>query len=59
MIKSKAVIWVRHVAHMEEMKYILGRKTEGERPLGRYECIWEDNIKMDLKQDLRVRNGFN
>ena len=27
---------------------ILLRKPEGNRPLGRPSCRWEDNIKMDL-----------
>jgi len=25
-------------------------KREGERPLGRPRCRWEDNIKMDLQE---------
>jgi hypothetical protein len=25
-------------------------KPEGKRPLGRYRCSWEDNIKMDLQE---------
>jgi hypothetical protein len=28
--------------------YDFGGKPEGERPLGRPTCRWEDNIKMDL-----------
>jgi hypothetical protein len=27
-----------------------GRKAEGERPLGRLRCRWEDNVKMDLRE---------
>jgi hypothetical protein len=27
---------------------ILMEKLEGNRPLGRPRCIWDDNIKMDL-----------
>jgi hypothetical protein len=36
---------------MSEMRYaykILFRKPEGKRPLGRYKCTWEDNIKIDF-----------
>jgi hypothetical protein len=29
--------------------YILVRKSEVKRPLGRPRCIWENNIKTDLK----------
>jgi hypothetical protein len=27
---------------------VLVEKSEGKRPLGRLECRWQDNIKMDL-----------
>ena len=27
-----------------------GGEPEGNRPLGRPRCIWEDNIKMDLQE---------
>jgi hypothetical protein len=33
---------------------VLIRKPEGKRPLGRPRHIWEDNIRMDLKQDGKV-----
>jgi hypothetical protein len=26
-----------------------GEETEGKRPLGRPTCIWQDDIKMDLR----------
>jgi hypothetical protein len=29
---------------------ILVGKPEGQRPLGRHRCIWEDNIRMDLRE---------
>jgi hypothetical protein len=29
---------------------VLVRKPEGNRPLGRPRCRWEDNIKMDLQE---------
>jgi hypothetical protein len=38
---------------MEEMRNsykILVRKPEGERPIKRYRCRWEDNIRMDLRE---------
>jgi len=31
------------------IQYFIG-KPEGKRPLGRPWCIWEDNIRMDLKE---------
>jgi hypothetical protein len=43
--------WVGHVACMGEMRNaytILVKKTEGKRPLERYGCRWEDNIKIDV-----------
>jgi len=30
--------------------YILVGNLEGKKPLGRYCCIWEDNIKINLKE---------
>jgi hypothetical protein len=32
----------------EERVYVIGRKPEGKRPLGRPRRRWIDNIKMDL-----------
>jgi len=29
---------------------VLVGKPEGKRPLGRPRCIWEENIKMDLRE---------
>jgi hypothetical protein len=29
---------------------ILGGKLEGNRPLGRYRCRWEDNGKIELRE---------
>jgi hypothetical protein len=29
---------------------ILVGKPEGKRPLGRPRCMWEDSIKMDLRE---------
>jgi hypothetical protein len=30
--------------------YIFVRKSEKKRPLGRYRCRWEDNIRIDLRE---------
>jgi hypothetical protein len=52
MIKSRRMIWTRHVACMAEKRNAyrnLVGKPEGRRPLGRPRCGWEDNIKMDLR----------
>ena len=46
-----------HVANLEEGRgafKILTRKPTGKRPLGRPRRIWEDKIRMDLKEI-----GFN
>jgi hypothetical protein len=40
-------------AQMGEMRSaykVLVRKPEGEKPLERPSCRWEDNIKVDLKE---------
>jgi hypothetical protein len=37
---------------------ILVRKPEEKRMLGRLRCRWWDNIKMDLKQGVRMQPGF-
>jgi len=50
-MKSRMMIWDRHVARMDEKRHgykILVGKSEGKRPLGRSRCRWEDNIRMDL-----------
>jgi hypothetical protein len=44
--------WARQVARMRAMRNaykILVRKPEGNGPLGRSRCRYEDNIKMGLK----------
>jgi hypothetical protein len=51
-IKSSGIRWARHVARMGAIRIayeILGGKTEGNRPLRKSRCGWEDNIRMDLK----------
>ena len=52
------------LARMEEgrgVHKVLVEKLEGERPLGRPRCKWEDNIKMDLQEVgrgwLRIETG--
>jgi hypothetical protein len=52
-IDSKRMRWPGHVAHMGELRNayrILVQKLEGKRPLRRPGCIWEDNIRMDLRE---------
>jgi hypothetical protein len=50
-IKSRIMMWVKHVARMgEERKAykVLVGKPEGKRPLGRPRRRW-DGIRMDLR----------
>jgi hypothetical protein len=52
MIKSRKIKLAEHVARMGEKRNacrILVGKPEGKRPLGKSRPIWEDNIKMDLR----------
>ena len=52
-IKSRRMIWARHVACMGERSGIyrvLVGKPEEKRSLGRPRRRWEDNIKMDLQE---------
>jgi hypothetical protein len=47
------MIWARHVARIGERRNAyrnLVGKPEGNRPLGRHRCRWEDNIRMDLRE---------
>ena len=48
-IKSRKLKRAGHVACMGEYRISEG-KPEGRRPLGRTKRIWEDNIKMDLRE---------
>ena len=52
--------WADHVARMEEgrsaFKILTGKPT-GKRLLGRRRYIWEENIRMDLKEiGINTRN---
>jgi hypothetical protein len=52
-IKSRRMRWAGHVARMGEWRgvyRVLVGRPEGKRPLGRPNCRWEDNIKMDLRE---------
>jgi hypothetical protein len=53
MIKSRRMRWMGHVVLLEDMrngyKIVVG-KPEGKRPLLISKYIWEDNIKIDLKE---------
>jgi hypothetical protein len=45
--------WAEHVTRVEEMTNALRNlvgKPEGKRPLGRTNCRWEDDIRMDLRE---------
>ncbi|KAJ4447629.1 hypothetical protein ANN_09636, partial [Periplaneta americana] len=52
-IKSRRLRWAGHVACMGESRNayrVLVGRPEGKIPLGRPRHIWEDNIKMDLRE---------
>jgi hypothetical protein len=38
------------MGEMRNSYRMLVGKTEGNRPLGRYRCRWEDNIKIYMKK---------
>ena len=45
--------WAGHVARMVENRGVYGvlvGKPEGNRPLGKPRCRWENNIKMNLQE---------
>jgi len=51
--KSKRMRWAGNVARVVKTRNaynILVGKLEGKRPLGWIVCIWEDNIRMDLRE---------
>jgi hypothetical protein len=51
-IISRRMRWAGHVAGMEKMRNscrTVAERLEGKKQLERSRCIWEDNIKMDLK----------
>jgi hypothetical protein len=59
-IKSRKMVWAGNAARMEEMRNaykISTGKPEGNRPLGRTGCRWEEFIVMDLR-DIRWK-GVN
>jgi hypothetical protein len=51
--KSRRMRWTGYVTCIGEgrgvYRVLVGR-PEGERPLGRPRCRWEDNIKIDLRE---------
>jgi hypothetical protein len=52
-VKSRRLRWAGHVARMGERRgayRALVGKPEERRPLGRPRRIWEDNIKMNLRE---------
>jgi hypothetical protein len=45
--------WAGHVGRMGDWRgvyRVLVGKPEGQRPLGRPRCRWEDNMKVDLQE---------
>ena len=53
-IKSRRLRWTGHVARMEEGRSAFKISTGtpiGKRPLGRPRRRWEDNIRIDLKEN--------
>ena len=57
-LKSRQLRWAGHVVRMEKSRNayrVLVGKLEGKRPLGRLRCRWEDNIKMDLRRRVVIR----
>jgi hypothetical protein len=62
-IKSRRLRWAGHVARMGEgrgvYRVLVGR-PESKKPLGRPRRMWEDNIKMDLRETGSMgRTGFS
>ena len=51
-IKSRRLRWAGHIARIEEVSSfkILTGKPIGKRPLGSPRSIWEDHIRMNLKE---------
>jgi hypothetical protein len=62
-VKSRRMRWAGHVARIgEERKVykVLVGEPEGKRPLGRPRRIWEDGVRMDLREiGLGVWLGFD
>jgi hypothetical protein len=55
-IKPRKMRWEGHVARMGEGRNVyrvLVRNPEGNRPLERPKCRWEDGIRMDLRENGR------
>jgi hypothetical protein len=52
MIKSRRMRWAGHVERMGNGMHtrILVGNSEGKRPLGRPRHMWQDHIKMDLRE---------
>jgi hypothetical protein len=53
MIMSGTMTWARDVVRMEAQRNvyrILVGKSEGKRPLRRPRHMWENNIKMDIRE---------
>jgi hypothetical protein len=61
MMKSKRLSWSEIVARTKKMNTyrILVGKPEGERPLERSGCMWEVNIKTNLREIECAWYGFD
>jgi hypothetical protein len=60
-IKSRRLRWAGHVARMEEGRSafkILTGKPRGKRPLGKSRRRWEDNIRMDFEEEVRMDHFY-
>ena len=52
-VKSRRMRWAGHVVRIvkgRDVHRVLVGKPEGNRPLGRPGCRWENNIKLDLQE---------
>jgi hypothetical protein len=61
MTKSRRMRWSGHVARISEMRNayrLLVEKLEEGKSLWKSRCRSEDNIKMDLKETVRMEAGF-
>ena len=61
-VKSRRMRWAGHVARMGEGRVVhrvLLGKPDGKRPLGRPRRRWEDNIKMDIREEGGVETGWS
>ena len=59
-IKSRRLRWAGHAARVEEGRSAFKMTSKSHGPLGRPRCIWEDNIRMDLREiGINTRNSVD